>query len=162
MEHARDAAVAAGISRASFAAPVRRDRAVTQSRRRAAHEYDSDDDDDDEDDEDDYDDEDETEGPPEPAGLGDVWADVRGWCMDRVAKFIREEASNLYTEEEREMGVENVRTGLKRDWTRTKTRMTRAMTTRTMPRWRMSRRPPPPLCRRLRFRLCSSPAQSRS
>ncbi|CAN8100878.1 unnamed protein product [Discula destructiva] len=50
----------------------------------------------------------------EPIGLGDVWVDCVAWSKHRLARFAKEEGESLYTAEEREMGVENVRTGLKR------------------------------------------------
>lgn len=40
------------------------------------------------------------------------WA--RGWIGQRVAQYAMEEAGDNYTAEEREMGIENVNTGLKR------------------------------------------------
>lgn len=50
----------------------------------------------------------------EPIGLGDVWVDCAAWSRQRLAKFATEEGESLYTAEERAMGIENVRTGLKR------------------------------------------------
>lgn len=50
----------------------------------------------------------------EPIGLGDVWVDCAAWSRQRLAKFATEEGESLYTAEERKMGIENVRTGLKR------------------------------------------------
>ncbi|KAJ4394087.1 mediator of RNA polymerase II transcription subunit 8 [Gnomoniopsis smithogilvyi] len=50
----------------------------------------------------------------EPIGLGDVWVDCAAWSRQRLAKFATEEGESLYTAEEREMGIENVRTGLRR------------------------------------------------
>ena len=47
--------------------------------------------------------------------LQDVWLDLRDWTGSRIAMYVAEEAGDVYTKEEREMGVENVRTGLKRD-----------------------------------------------
>ena len=44
-----------------------------------------------------------------------VWDDARRWVQQRIAQYVGEEAGNVYTKEEREMGVENVRTGLRRD-----------------------------------------------
>ncbi|OLN81744.1 Mediator of RNA polymerase II transcription subunit 8 [Colletotrichum chlorophyti] len=49
------------------------------------------------------------------AALEDVWREVRGWTVERVQKYVLEEAGDVYTEEERARGVENVRTGLKRN-----------------------------------------------
>ncbi|KZL70575.1 rna polymerase ii mediator complex component med8 [Colletotrichum incanum] len=48
------------------------------------------------------------------AGLDDVWRVVREWTVERVQRYVLEEAGDVYTEGERERGVENVRTGLKR------------------------------------------------
>ncbi|KAK2011401.1 hypothetical protein LZ32DRAFT_533959 [Colletotrichum eremochloae] len=48
------------------------------------------------------------------AGLEDVWRGVRDWTVERVQRYVLEEAGDVYTAEERERGVENVRTGLKR------------------------------------------------
>ncbi|GKT41737.1 mediator of RNA polymerase II transcription subunit 8 [Colletotrichum spaethianum] len=48
------------------------------------------------------------------AGLEDVWRGVREWTVERVQRYVLEEAGDVYTEEERERGIENVRTGLKR------------------------------------------------
>lgn len=49
------------------------------------------------------------------AMLQEVWEECRNWAKERVMKYAREEADDVYTKEEREMGVENVRTGLKKD-----------------------------------------------
>ncbi|KAK0384188.1 hypothetical protein NLU13_8276 [Sarocladium strictum] len=49
------------------------------------------------------------------AALQDVWNELREWTVDRIATYVREEAGDVYTKEERELGVENVRTGLRRD-----------------------------------------------
>lgn len=49
------------------------------------------------------------------AQLQGIWDELRAWTHGRIAKYVREEAGDSYTKEEREMGVENVRTGLKRD-----------------------------------------------
>lgn len=53
-----------------------------------------------------------------PEGLAllqEVWDECRQWTQQRVAEYVAEEADDVYTKEEREAGVENVRTGLKRD-----------------------------------------------
>lgn len=53
-----------------------------------------------------------------PEGLArmqEVWDDARRWVQQRIAQYVGEEAGDVYTKEEREMGVENVRTGLKRE-----------------------------------------------
>lgn len=49
------------------------------------------------------------------AMLQDVWDECRQWTQRRVAEYVGEEAGDVYTREEREKGVENVRTGLRRD-----------------------------------------------
>lgn len=49
------------------------------------------------------------------AELQQIWDDIRAWTQSRIATYVREEAGDAYTKEEREMGVENARTGLKRD-----------------------------------------------
>jgi mediator of RNA polymerase II transcription subunit 8, fungi type len=53
-----------------------------------------------------------------PGGLAmlqEVWEECRRWAQERVGKYAAEESGDVYTREEREMGIENVRTGLKRD-----------------------------------------------
>lgn len=45
----------------------------------------------------------------------DIWSEVYKWLAPRVSQYIREEMRDPYTKKEREMGIENVRTGLKRD-----------------------------------------------
>jgi mediator of RNA polymerase II transcription subunit 8 len=49
------------------------------------------------------------------AELQDMWKELREWTHERIARYVQEEAGDPYTKEERERGVENVRTGLKRD-----------------------------------------------
>lgn len=51
----------------------------------------------------------------EPIGLGDVWVDCMAWSRARLGRFAADEGESLYTAEERKMGVENVRTGLRRN-----------------------------------------------
>lgn len=46
--------------------------------------------------------------------LEDIWSAVRNACQDRIADYVINEESDAYTAEEREMGIENVRTGLLR------------------------------------------------
>lgn len=104
-EKARDKAEARGISLKSFDVkkPTRND--------------DDDDDEDDDEDSDNGDSDDEGDmfdGPRQPYGLGDIWYDARGWCINQITTFIQEEAAQNYTKAEREQGVESVRTGLKR------------------------------------------------
>lgn len=126
VEAARTEALAAGISPTeSFISQERilaekeRER---QARRAAkfgfAHE-DEDDEDEDEDEEGSVEgsgDDDEADGDRvnEPLGVGDVWVDSLRWCREQLARFAEEFGEDLYTAEERAMGVENVRTGLKR------------------------------------------------
>jgi mediator of RNA polymerase II transcription subunit 8 len=69
----------------------------------------------------DEDDEDEEGYRPEDgdgavAGpLADLWADIRDACLVRVEEYVQNEDQDAYTAEERAMGVEKVRTGLKRN-----------------------------------------------
>ncbi|TQS33979.1 hypothetical protein Golomagni_05659 [Golovinomyces magnicellulatus] len=49
------------------------------------------------------------------AELQQIWDEIRAWTQSRIAAYVREEAGDAYTKEERDMGVENVRTGLTRD-----------------------------------------------
>lgn len=105
VEKGRETASAAGIDGSSFVS-----REAAEAERGPKQRYLDDDDEDVEDDSS------EDEGAAqEPLGLGDVWADSREWTMQRLAEFIRDETEDPYTREEREMGVENVRTGLKRN-----------------------------------------------
>ncbi|CRK14977.1 hypothetical protein BN1723_002142 [Verticillium longisporum] len=43
-----------------------------------------------------------------------AWKELRAWTQERVARYVIEEAGDVYTREEREGGIENVRSGLKR------------------------------------------------
>lgn len=47
--------------------------------------------------------------------LQDIWHELRQWTQGRIATYVRDEASDAYTEDERATGTESVRTGLKRD-----------------------------------------------
>lgn len=102
-EQGRDAALAAGVE-------------VGTGGTAAGREPDRHDDEDDDEEEEGYrperDDDDE-------AGAGDpfseLWADIREACMARVGDYVVNEDTDLYTAEERAIGVEKVRTGLKRD-----------------------------------------------
>ncbi|KAL1899935.1 mediator of RNA polymerase II transcription subunit 8 [Sporothrix stenoceras] len=109
-ERARETAAARGIGPFSFAESL--------GRRNKGYDDNVNDDDDEEEEEEDNDNgEDPIEnddGPREPFGLGDVWYEAHQWCLDRLRIFIQEETSDVYTKEEREIGVENVRTGLRR------------------------------------------------
>ncbi|KAH6608962.1 hypothetical protein Trco_002308 [Trichoderma cornu-damae] len=48
------------------------------------------------------------------AELQSIWDELREWTHDRIASYVREEAGDAYTREEREMGVDKVRTGLRK------------------------------------------------
>lgn len=126
-ERARETAAARGIGRSSFAESLgdkgRLDGNNNHNNYR--NNYNNNDDDDDDDDEEEEEEEDEgnvgdaqipddDDGPREPFGLGDVWFEVREWFANRFEVFVKEESGDVYTKEEREMGVENVRTGLRR------------------------------------------------
>lgn len=117
VEAAREAALAAGIDpKTSFnSTEDSQQRKERNKRARLEAEmqgYGSNDDDDDED-EDNSDD--SEEGDPEPHGIGDVWFDSRAWCKTRLAEFVRDDYQDAYTAEERAMGIENVRTGLRQN-----------------------------------------------
>lgn len=47
--------------------------------------------------------------------MHEVWTDARDWIQKRIMSYVSEEAGDVYTKEERERGVDSVRTGLKRD-----------------------------------------------
>ncbi|KAI0106009.1 hypothetical protein F4814DRAFT_81628 [Daldinia grandis] len=51
-------------------------------------------------------------GPEEE--LENIWNSVRDLCEERMRDYVINEGDDMFTEEERERGVENVRTGLKR------------------------------------------------
>lgn len=132
VEAARGEALAAGISpSASFISQerIQAERERERQARRAAkfgfaHAEMLDDDDSEEDDDDDDDGsdpegsggDDEADGDRvnEPLGVGDVWVDSQRWCREQLARFAEEFGEDLYTAEERALGVENVRTGLRR------------------------------------------------
>ncbi|KAK3950937.1 mediator of RNA polymerase II transcription complex subunit 8-domain-containing protein [Pseudoneurospora amorphoporcata] len=63
------------------------------------------------DDDDDYRDEEE-DAPSDP--FNEQWADMFQVSMDSIRDYLMNQANEPYTVAEREMGVENVRTGLKR------------------------------------------------
>ncbi|KAG6039120.1 hypothetical protein E4U41_003202 [Claviceps citrina] len=48
------------------------------------------------------------------AALQAVWEEVREWTQGRIAEYVRDEAGDVYTKEERRAGVRAVRTGLRR------------------------------------------------
>lgn len=124
VEAARDEALAAGIDPNQSFISQERIRAEKEREKRARKEAkfgfsmgDDDDDDEDDDEEDDGDGEDDEEGEEavhEPIGIGDVWFDALAACNERLRRFADDFDQDLYTAEERAMGIENVRTGLKR------------------------------------------------
>ncbi|RDA86419.1 hypothetical protein CP532_6476 [Ophiocordyceps camponoti-leonardi (nom. inval.)] len=46
--------------------------------------------------------------------LEGIWDELRQWTHERIATYVRDEAGRVYTAEEREGGVDRVRTGLRR------------------------------------------------
>ncbi|KAI0137736.1 mediator complex, subunit Med8 [Hypoxylon sp. NC0597] len=46
--------------------------------------------------------------------LEGTWDSMRGFCEQRILDYVTNEADDMYTEEERERGIESVRTGLKK------------------------------------------------
>lgn len=52
--------------------------------------------------------------PEGVAELQGIWDELRQWTHGRIAAYVRDEAGDVYTKEEREMGVDTVRTGLRR------------------------------------------------
>lgn len=126
VEAARDEALAAGIDPTTSFISQERIRAEKEREKQARKEArfgfmgaDEDDDEDDDEDEDDdgddgEDDEEGDEGVHEPLGIGDVWFDALRACNERLRRFADDFDQDLYTAEERAMGIENVRTGLKR------------------------------------------------
>lgn len=48
------------------------------------------------------------------AELQGIWDEIREWTHGRIATYVRDEAGDVYTKEERELGAEHVRTGLKK------------------------------------------------
>ncbi|KAM3434398.1 hypothetical protein NHJ13734_006010 [Beauveria thailandica] len=53
--------------------------------------------------------------PEGVAELQAIWDELRAWTQSRIAEYVRDEAGDVYTKEERAMGVERVRTGLRRE-----------------------------------------------
>ena len=45
----------------------------------------------------------------------DLWGWARKYCDERIGQYAMEETNEVYTAEERAIGIENVRTGLKRN-----------------------------------------------
>ncbi|KAK2606402.1 mediator of RNA polymerase II transcription subunit 8 [Conoideocrella luteorostrata] len=52
--------------------------------------------------------------PEGVAELQTIWDEIREWTHGRIAEYVRDEAGDVYTREERADGLENVRTGLRR------------------------------------------------
>jgi len=65
------------------------------------------------DDEDDYEDDSGADGPLDP--FNEQWADIRHINMEKVKEYIQTQSGKDYTEAERQLGIQNVRTGLRRD-----------------------------------------------
>ncbi|KAI1799130.1 hypothetical protein F4811DRAFT_126953 [Daldinia bambusicola] len=51
-------------------------------------------------------------GPEEE--LEKIWTSVRDFCEERMRDYVLNEGDDMFTEEERERGIENARTGLRR------------------------------------------------
>lgn len=49
------------------------------------------------------------------AALQAIWDELRAWTQTRIADYVRDEAGDAYTKEERARGTDTVRTGLRRD-----------------------------------------------
>lgn len=118
VEAARDEALAAGIDPTTSFISQERIRAEKarekQARKEARFGFSMGADDDDDEEDDDDDDEGGEEGVHEPLGIGDVWFDALRACNERLRRFADDFDQDLYTAEERALGIENVRTGLKR------------------------------------------------
>ncbi|KAI1363275.1 mediator of RNA polymerase II transcription complex subunit 8-domain-containing protein [Xylaria arbuscula] len=50
------------------------------------------------------------------AALGDIWGNTRNSCQERIAEYVVNEEGDYFTAEEHDMGIENVRTGLQRNF----------------------------------------------
>ncbi|KAL7821894.1 mediator of RNA polymerase II transcription complex subunit 8 domain-containing protein [Trichoderma gracile] len=48
------------------------------------------------------------------AELQNIWDELRAWTQSRIATYVKEEAEDVYTKAEREMGIDKVRTGLRK------------------------------------------------
>lgn len=53
--------------------------------------------------------------PEGVAELQAIWDELRQWTHERIAAYVRDEAGDAYTKEERAMGTEQVHTGLRRE-----------------------------------------------
>lgn len=120
VERGREEALAAGIDpTSSFASNEKsqqeRDRARQVRRDEELLKYGRDVDEDDDDDESDDEDDDGENDVNEPIGIGDAWADSRAWCQARLGEFVRDDFNDSYTAEERALGIEKVRTGLRQN-----------------------------------------------
>ncbi|KAJ9137604.1 hypothetical protein NKR19_g8142, partial [Coniochaeta hoffmannii] len=82
-------------------------------KRKEEDEEDEEEEEEEEEDEEGYRPEDEDESGGDP--LSNLWADVQESMKNRLEEFIMGESRDVYTSAEREMGVDKVRTGLKRD-----------------------------------------------
>ncbi|KAK1755220.1 mediator of RNA polymerase II transcription subunit 8 [Echria macrotheca] len=116
VEAAREAARAAGVDPRELAPARRRGGAAARRDGGDGGEYggygDEDDGDGVEGDVDDDDDDDDGGVPSDR--FNEYWADVRHAAETAIRKYIETQAMDPYTAEERRMGVENVRTGLRR------------------------------------------------
>ncbi|KAG5929493.1 hypothetical protein E4U42_005758 [Claviceps africana] len=52
--------------------------------------------------------------PEGVVALQAIWTELRAWTQGRIAEYVRDEAGDVYTREERRAGVRGVRTGLRR------------------------------------------------
>ncbi|KAJ3579497.1 hypothetical protein NPX13_g1067 [Xylaria arbuscula] len=50
------------------------------------------------------------------AALGDIWGNTRNSCQERIAEYVVNEEGDYFTAEEHDIGIENVRTGLQRNF----------------------------------------------
>lgn len=120
VEKGRDEALAAGIDpNTSFTSNEKsqeeRDRARQVRRDEELLKYGRDVDEDDDDDESGDEDDGGENDTNEPLGIGDAWADSRAWCQTRLGEFVRDDFNDSYTAQERAIGVEKVRTGLRQN-----------------------------------------------
>ncbi|KAK5631683.1 hypothetical protein RRF57_007397 [Xylaria bambusicola] len=50
------------------------------------------------------------------AALSEIWGTTRNACQERIAEYVVNEEGDYFTAEEHEIGIENVRTGLQRNF----------------------------------------------
>lgn len=50
------------------------------------------------------------------SALEEIWSAARRACQERIAEYVMNEEGDSFTAEEHEMGIENVRTGLRRSF----------------------------------------------